>query len=120
MKVYLSMPLTNGGTNDSNTRFILKWEAIQIADLLKSWGYDVFIPHTSIPQEVEVEIVRQLGPEEASKALLKIVMAKLPECDTMIIAGNWERSVGCLTEMQAAMEMGMPIMEIPKDKYPIV
>lgn len=92
-KVYVSIPITEGNYNDQRNH------AFVVATNLFQKDYDVVtlfdvIQSLNIPYNV---------------AMGKFIMTLL-DCDVIYLCKNWQKSKGCLAELQTALVYGKEVM----------
>ena len=92
-KVYVSIPITGENYNDQRNH------AFVIATNLFQRDYDVITPF---------DVVQSLNTPY-NVAMGKCIEALL-DCDVIYLCKNWQKSKGCLTELQTALVYGKEVM----------
>lgn len=57
------------------------------------------------------------GPADRGRNMA-YCLALLERCDELFLAGDWERSEGCLAERRRAVELGIPVREWLEEAAP--
>lgn len=96
MIVYVSHPYGGSKQAEDDIRRICKNNAEALPDVL-------FIQALCVT-------CRDYNGERYSKDLQLLVKLE-SHCDAVLMAGNWERSIGCRTEYEYAARNGIPIAE---------
>ncbi|WP_373123639.1 DUF4406 domain-containing protein [Bacteroides caccae] len=92
-KVYVSIPITEGNYNDQRNH------AFVVATNLFQKDYDVVTPFDVI-QSLNIPYNVAMG---------KCIMTLL-DCDVIYLCKNWQKSKGCLAELQTALVYGKEVM----------
>lgn len=92
-KVYVSIPITEGNYNDQRNH------AFVVATNLFQKDYDVVTPFDVI-QSLNIPYNVAMG---------KFIMTLL-DCDVIYLCKNWQKSKGCLAELQTALVYGKEVM----------
>jgi nucleoside 2-deoxyribosyltransferase len=96
-QMYLSGPMTGiPGHNFQNFRRAL--------DLLKESGYAVVSPHSIDYGETD-----ENRGGHAYEVYMRGALTLLMECDSIVLMTGWERSRGCLTELNVASALNMRV-----------
>lgn len=92
-KVYVSIPITGENYNDQrNHAFIM-------ATNLAQKGYDVITPF---------DVVKSTTTPY-NEAMGKCIEALL-DCDAIFLCKNWQKSKGCMAELQTALVYGKEVI----------
>ncbi|KAB4246620.1 DUF4406 domain-containing protein [Bacteroides uniformis] len=92
-KVYVSIPITEENYNDqSNHAFV-------VATNLFQKDYDVVTPF-NVMQSLNIPYNVAIGK----------CIAALLNCDVIYLCKNWQKSKGCLAELQTALVYGKEVM----------
>jgi hypothetical protein len=103
LKIFISGPITNGGTADEDTVYQNVANAVEAGIELIRKGHYPFIPHLSV---LTNNIAKKKGVEIPWQTWITIDDAFLRKCDAVFFLGN---SKGADIEMQRAIELKLPI-----------
>lgn len=92
-KVYVSIPITGENYNDQRNH------AFVVATNLFQKDYDVTTPF-DVVQSLNIPYNVAMGK----------CIAALLDCDVIYLCKNWQKSKGCLAELQAALVYGKEVM----------
>lgn len=92
-KCYISLPITGRDFDEVGGR---------IAELKRKLQYNGYIPISPFDREVDFDATH----EEHMRADFKLLLS----CDYILMGREWECSVGCCAELNAALACGMKIM----------
>lgn len=92
-KCYISIPITGRGIDD------VEKEIENYKTRLRNKGYS---PISPFDREVNFNATHEQHMREDFKLLL--------DCDAILMACNWERSVGCRAELNVALACGFKII----------
>ena len=92
-KCYISLPITGRDLDDVRER---------IAELKRKLQDKGYIPISPFDREVDFDATHEEHMREDFKLLLS--------CDYILMGREWERSVGCRAELNAALTCGIKIM----------
>lgn len=92
-KCYISLPITGRDLDDVRER---------IAELKRKLQDKGFVPVSPFDRDVDFDATHEEHMREDIKILI--------DCDYILMGREWERSVGCRAELNAALACGMRIM----------
>lgn len=114
LKIFISGPITNGGTASEDEVYQNVANAVEAGIELIRKGYAPFIPHLSV---LTNNIAKQQGKEIPWQTWMKIDNAYLSESDAVLFLGN---SKGADIELECAKQFGLPVYysveEVPEIK----
>lgn len=92
-KVYVSIPITGENYNDQRIH------AFVVATNLVQKDHEIITPF---------DVVRSVNTPY-NEAMSKCIAALL-DCDVIYLCKNWQKSKGCLAELQTALVYGKEVM----------
>lgn len=103
--VYVSVPMA--GTEDHGLKM-----ARMIEDVVRSLRGEPVVPHdvTAWPHDGDCPPGYTISEGHSSACWLRGDLIELLQCDYVVLAPNWEHSVGCRLEASVAMHCGIPLL----------
>lgn len=103
LKIFISGPITNGGTADEETVYKNVANAIEAGIELIRKGHFPFIPHLSV---LTNNVAKRQGVEIPWQTWMAIDDAFLQTCDALLSLGN---SKGADVEWERALDLGLEV-----------
>lgn len=99
-RVYICGPITN--IPDFNKPLFS-----QVEQFLIDKNFEPVNPHNLCTHHV-----KELKGEELWRACMKTVIAKLVDCDVLLLLPNWQKSRGAKIERNLAHDLGIPVKDL--------